>query len=241
MQSPRPQLDTVTPQRMHSDRSLRLKLIGAQLVPVYRFDLDSGRRFADASGFSGFVGTGAQTALLRDFAIVGPGALEATLDPGLPAGPHDVVLIDPRGARAVLAGGYTSLGLDTSPPVLSIATPTAEVQLAPGAPVTARVVAEDDSTLFALSWQARGPRGPVLHGTCPLPPHGAPDGPVLKALSADRDDPSAGRVVCDFSFVVPADLSPGDSFQLQLSAIDAAPRTNRATLNRSFGCCRGRR
>ena len=224
-QSPRPQLDAVVPQRMHSDRALRLQLIGAQLVPLYRFELDSGKRHADASGFTGFVGIGAQTALLRDFAVVAPGTLEATLDPGLPAGTHDVVLTDPRGARAILAGGYTSLGLDTSPPVLSIAMPTAEVQLAPGAPVTVQVVAEDDSPLFALTWQASGPRGAALHGTCPV------------SLPVDANhgaDPRMQRVVCDFNFVVPADLSPGDSFQLLLSAIDGTPRTNRATLSRSF-------
>jgi hypothetical protein len=216
-QLPSPRLYTITPQKVHSDRPLRVRLAGSELVPRYDLDLDTGRRHSDASGFLGFVGSDGVEASLHDFAFVAPSVMEATLDPGLPAGTHNVVVIDPRGARATLGHGLTSLGLDTLAPTLTVLAPGSPAELAPGTPVAARVAIDDDGSVRDFAWQALGPRGPVSRGTCPGLPAAAP-----------------GRVICDFDFVVPTTLVPGDPFELLLTATDDAPVANRATLARSF-------
>jgi hypothetical protein len=216
-QLPGPQLYTFTPQKVHSDRPLHVRLVGSDLVPRYELDLDTGSRHGDASGFSGFVGSGADETSLHDFAFVASNVLEATLDPGLRAGVHSVVLIDPRGARATLGSGFVSLGPDTTAPTLILVAPGSPTDLAPGTPVEARASIDDDGRVRDFAWQALGPRGPVLRGGC-------------SALPAT----AAGRVICDFAFVVPTALSPGDPFELLLTATDDAPVANRTTLARSF-------
>jgi hypothetical protein len=215
-QAPVPRLYTVSPQRVYSDRPQRLRLVGSELVPRYDLDLSSGSRHGDAGGFTGFVGSGAAAITLRDFVFVEPSVLEATLDPGLGAGVHDVVVIDPRGARAVLSSRFVSLGPDDSPPRLSFIAPD---ELAPGIVVSARASIEDDDGLASVAWDVHGTRGPAQRGTCP----------ELATAGV-----GATRIVCDVTFVVPPELGAGESFVMLLTAVDGAPSLNRATLSRSF-------
>jgi IPT/TIG domain len=224
-QAPTPRLYTVTPAKGPSDRPLRLRITGAELLPRYHLDLEERRRRADVTGFQGFVGNGSKMAPLTDFVFLSPSTLEATLGTGLPAGSFDVVVIDPRGSRAVLAAGFYSFGPDLTAPVITIVTPATSTRLAPGTPVAARVVVDEEGALTQLAWEITSAARPLLRGKCadgPAPP--GPDGPP----------PPPSRRICDFNFVVPLSLQPGEALVLAVTAIDDAPAINRTTVTRAF-------
>jgi hypothetical protein len=217
-QPPSPVLAGAEPQRAYSDRRQRLILRGDGFLPSYRIDPAAGRREAHASGFGGWVGDArsGQGARLTDFGWRAPTLLSATLEPGLPAGAHDVVVIDPRGARAVLPGGFVALGPDQSPPALAIERPAEDAPVAPGLTIEARLVARDGpGRLLQVRWEARGRGAVVAGGECPV-------------------DADPALVTCDFSLQVPPSFAEGELLELHAVAVDEAPAANTSEVRRTL-------
>jgi hypothetical protein len=234
---PRPQLWKVMPRRIYTDRPQRLTLSGRELLPRYHFELSEGRRSSDAGAFSGSVGDLHTSAQLRDFAVVGPDKLTATLDPGLPMGAFQMALTDGRGASAILDRAIEALGPDLDAPRVSVVAPRLGEAVAPGTPVSGRITAEDE-TVASLSWRASAAHGTVAEGQC-VPVDPASSDSTASVLVAptppdDREGPAQTVITCDFRFVVPLDLPPGEALDLRVSAVDGSPRANLTALTSSF-------
>src|SRR3954471_14505120 len=126
--------------------------------PVYRFDTMAASTQEENGSFSAALtpaeGSTMNGAATDSIALGGvtwqsPTMLAATVPAGIPFGPYDVVVTDPRGARAQLAGGFFSLGPDMEPPAVHIERPVAGSLIAAGTTVTVRLVADDGGGFLA--------------------------------------------------------------------------------------------
>jgi hypothetical protein len=214
--TPSPRLTAVQPARSHTDRALRLQILGAELLPAWEIDLTTATRTGDARGFSGSLEVGATRVALREFSWLGPGQLSATLPPGLPAGRATLALRDPRGQPARLPGGFESLGADASAPVILFAQPAAGAATAPGARMRAEINVQDDSGLHDVRWELRRPDlGPISSGVCPL-------------------SKGASTIDCSFELAFPDQLGSGAAVELAVEATDEAGTPNVGRASRSF-------
>jgi hypothetical protein len=211
---PMPRLTAVQPARAHTDRSLRLRLLGTDLWPAWQLDLTTGTRTGDARDFSGELRGATGVQALTEFAWLGSGELSATLPVGLAAGRYAVALRDPRGAQAQLADGFESLGADTDPPLIRLEQPANGARTAPGARLPARLSVEDAGSVAAVRWELRRTT-PLTEGRCPVAP-------------------GAATVTCSFEIAFPDDVSPGETLELQVEATDGAELPNVARISRSF-------
>ncbi len=170
---PEPRLTGIEPNRAYTDRGTRLQLRGANLIPSFLLDPNSGRRVAKADGFTARLRQrGLGMAALTEVTWVATDRLSATLTEDqarqLAAGPCDVEITDPRGNTAVYAGGFTALGADTAGVTLSIDSPLAGTYVAPGTilSVSARACKQAPGRVGAVEWVYQGP-DKVLVGACP--------------------------------------------------------------------------
>jgi hypothetical protein len=213
---PVPVLTAVTPARGYSDRPIRLAIAGQGFWPSYRIDPGTGRRYGDASGFTGYAGAEGNRVALKDFGWLSSTELSATLEAGLPAGTHPLVLFDPRGGEARLPTGFVSLGPDRTSPTVAFASPAAEAPVAAGMHLGVVLTASDDpGGLQTLSWQAAGRGEVIARGDCPIAA-GAP------------------TATCSFDVPIPLGWREGDSLELRAQAIDQAPLANVGLAERSL-------
>ncbi len=219
---PQPRIDAVDPAQAYTDRDFRLTLTGAGFVPSFRLDPESGERVATMQGFSGKVSQGSISAPLTDFGWVSPTQISADLDiqdpDDLAAGPCDVEIMDPRGHKAVLAGGFLALGRYIFTPDLTVTSPAPGDLYAPGSLIHGQVIATDGPPghLVVLTWTYTEPasddgsqRDP-LTGNCP------------SGLRSDRID-------CAFDVTISPDLDPNMTVNLNIVASDDAVPPNQSS------------
>jgi hypothetical protein len=214
-ETPEPRLRTVAPSRAYTDRPLRLILRGERFVPSFHIDLRSGERTAETEGFRGWVGIGGAAIPLVDFGWRSDSELSATLMPGLTEGRHPVVVVDPRGATAELEQGFISLGLDRTPPQVTVVRPASGAPLAGGGPLRGTLEISDEGSLSNASWQVAAAGRVVGAASCLVPA-------------------AATRISCDFEVLLPRELRAGEAVELQAVASDAALPANTLSLRRDF-------
>jgi hypothetical protein len=212
---PSPRLTAVQPARAHTERPLRLRLLGAELLPAWEFDLDTATRTGDARGFAGSLRVGSTGVALTDFAWLAPDQLSATLPPGLPAGKATLMIRDPRGATDELEAAFDSLGADHSAPVIAFEQPPSSAPTAPGARLRAEVTVQDDGGLASIDWELRHAGVTADAGRCPV-------------------SSGAATVTCSFELAFPETLSAGDLVELVVQALDTASAANRGQASRPF-------
>ena len=207
------------PAQAYTDGDVRLTLTGADFIPSFRLDPVSGERVATMDGFSGRVGNRPTWVSLTDFGWVSPTQISASLDvqdpDDLGVGPCDVEITDPRGHKAVLPGGFLALGRHTAGPILAIVSPAAGDLYAPDTTIHADVTASDKSPgeMTALTWIYTEPAPDAesqdrsVTGTCPLLP-------------------GVAQIACTFDVTISADLVPGTTVKLNITASDNAATPN---------------
>src|SRR3954470_7409047 len=127
----------ITPAAAFNDVAFPVSIAGDMrdsFRPVYRFDTMAAATQEENGSFSAALtpaeGSTMNGAATDSIALGGvtwqsPTMLAATVPAGIPFGPYDVVVTDPRGPRAQLAGGFFSLGPDMEPPAAHIERPVA--------------------------------------------------------------------------------------------------------------------
>jgi hypothetical protein len=146
-------LGQMTPAMAYNDAPVATNIYasmdGGAFRPAYQFDTMAGSAEVEVSGFSATLVSGApSTTGPNSFALdevtwVSGGILTAIVPPGLPGGQYDLIVGDPRGHSALLARAFTSLGMDTTPPTVSIETPMDGQLAGANAPVDVLVLADD--------------------------------------------------------------------------------------------------
>jgi len=211
--NPEPSLLGVDPAQGTSDSDLRLVLTGRDFIPATILDPQTGRRIATSDGFSARVGANDRWARLTALTWLSAESLAALLPAnaavGLPVGALDVVVTDPRGREAVLAGGFVELGPDLAPPLVSFTSPAPGTEVAPGSRVRGsfRVRETPPASLRAVAWRVYEQTDERDHGRC-WPP------------------PGATEIDCSFDFTTSDSLVPGDSLWVLAEATDASPTGN---------------
>ena len=215
---PHPRIDSVAPAKAFTNRDLWLTLTGADFVPSFRIDPESGARVATMDGFSGRIGREQTWRQLTDFGWIGLTQISAGLEKeqaeDLLGGPCDVEITDPRGHVAVLREGFYNAGTEQAP-VVTVTSPTVGTICVPGGTFTAVVNAaiQPPGHMTALTWKYTEPmasdgtqRDPVT-GACPFLP-------------------DAASVDCVFDVTVSSNLNAGLTVTLEITAVDDAPSDN---------------
>jgi hypothetical protein len=159
----------------YNDVALPATISGSGFRPAYHFDTGSGSASIDVGGFSGTLtggadaGAGAAAFGLDGINWVSVGILGATIPAGLPAGAYDLIVTDPRGEKSRLPAAFTSLGVDTTPPVVTIASPGEGAVVGAGATLEVLVTADDGyGQLSDLRVTLASAAGPLPTYDCPL-------------------------------------------------------------------------
>jgi len=215
---PHPRIDSVAPAQVFTDRDLWLTLTGADFVPSFRIDPESGARVATMDGFSGRVGSEPIWRRLTSFGWIGLTQISAGLEKeeaeDLPSDLCDVEITDPRGHVAVLREGFDNAGTEQAP-FVTVTSPTVGAICVPGGTFTAVVNAaiQPPGHMTALTWKYVEPmasdgtqRDPVT-GACPFLP-------------------DAASVDCVFDVIVSSNLNAGLTVKLEITAVDDAPSDN---------------
>jgi hypothetical protein len=218
---PQPELFDIQPNRAYSNHDVRLRLLGADLIPSFRVNPSTDQRVAIMDGFSGRIGKGSFWAPLTHFGWLGPEQLSATLPSEdaeelvrtPPICPCDVELTDPRGRKAILTDAFEELGPDKDAPTITCESPVAGKPYCPGGTMHAHCTIEDPAPgyLSSVTWSLRLPlpdREP-LRGSCPF-------------------EVGSSRVECAFDVLIDKELAPGQELYLLVNAVDSADNTGRA-------------
>jgi hypothetical protein len=185
--------------------------------PAYQFDTMAGSAGIEVDGFSAtLVGpapppqpaapaatrpsaTGSDSFALGEVTWVSVGILSAIIPPGLPTGQYDLIVGDPRGHSTRLALAFTSLGMDTTPPTVSITNPRDGSAIGANASVDVLVTADDGyGTLTGLEVTITAGTAAPSTETCSLT--GGP------------------RASCTFRFPAPAPTADGDMLSIDAQA-----------------------
>jgi hypothetical protein len=211
---PQPRIDAVEPAQAYTDRGIRLTLTGADFVPSFRIDPESGARMATMQRFSGRIGSEPSWEALSDFGWIGPtqisvGLLKDDAD-DLPIGLWDVEITDPRGHSAMLRGGFLALG-PQSPPVVTVTSPViGPISIyVPGANIHAMATATTPPPghMTALTWTYSEPK--------------AADGTQRNPVTAACPSlPGAGSIDCVFDVTISSNLSSGMTVNLDIAAFN---------------------
>jgi IPT/TIG domain len=144
----------LTPAMAYSGAPLTATIAGTGFRPSYHFDTGSGATSLDVDGFSARLAltlspkqfpTGAAVTSYSLAATMweSVGLLTATIPGDLPAGGYDLIVTDPRGHQSRLPAAFTSLGVDTTPPVVAVASPSDGAVVGAGAEIAVVVTADD--------------------------------------------------------------------------------------------------
>ena len=131
-------VDTPVAAAIYSDDSFR---------PTYQIDALSGAASVNPNGFRATLSlngaTGGPEVQLDSVVWQSLGLLSAEIPPAVPVGLYDLNVHDPRGGTSTLLRAFQSLGTDTLPPLVRIASPPANTPFAAGAAVPVVIVADD--------------------------------------------------------------------------------------------------
>jgi hypothetical protein len=214
-EEPAPPLKSMTPDRAYSDNPVPITLAGGPFRPGLMIDTASG---------SVAVGGGTFTVTLvgPDVAVPATSVLWssaneilATVPAGIPAGRYDVDLRDPRGHTVALTHGYTSLGTDRDPPVVTIDEPPAGARTSPYLSVSVRIGADDGlGHLQRIEASASSSSLGTFPANCP----------------AIDDGPRQGS--CSFAFMAPAAPTTTETITIKATATDV--NGNQGTASRTI-------
>src|SRR3954453_7035049 len=147
----------IAPAMAYNDAPVAANIYGWTFRPPYQFDTMGGTAAGAASGFSAKLvalavaaqqsmpqpASGADSFTLDRVTWVSVGILSALVPPGIPDGTYDLIVADPRGHSARLAGAFTSLGADSTPPTVNIMKPIDGGVIGTNAPVDVLILADD--------------------------------------------------------------------------------------------------
>jgi hypothetical protein len=207
-------LGTMAPVVGYNDVALAADIYGKGFRPTYRFDAVSGDSTLDVTGWSAtFAAAPAPAARgsydLSDVIWESETILGAQIPAGLPTGVYDLVVRDPRGYTAREPMAFTSLGPDTDPPTVTIATPDDGGSVAAGAEVAVVVAAEDGfGRITGLAVTVSTSAGPVAVPACPVT--------------------GGSSAACTFTVTAPAPASDGDTLTVDAVATDGVGLTAEA-------------
>jgi hypothetical protein len=197
----------LAPEVGYNDVPLSATIAGTGFRPTYRFDTGPGNAQVQVGGFSATLtaagpATGGApasfplTGLTRESVAL----LGGTIPPGLPAGHYDLIVSDPRGQQSRLPSAFTSLGVDTTPPVVTITNPPDGAVVGAGAALTVVVTADDGyGRLDGLQLTFATEAGALPAYDCPLVP-------------------GAAQTSCPFTMTVPAPAEDTDTLVISARA-----------------------
>lgn len=172
-------VNAISPAAAFNDVAFPASIVGDSFRPIYRFDTMAAATDEESSAFAVHLrpvgGSDMESIALDGVTWTSPTGISATIPAGVPAGPYDVVVTDPRGTSVQLDGGFLSLGPDTIAPTISIERPAPRALIAAGTTVTVALVADDgDGFLSTLGATIVGLPGKVeLVCNVSPPPHHA--------------------------------------------------------------------
>jgi hypothetical protein len=144
-----PAIARLMPMAGYSDTSVAASIYSDHdsFRPTYHIDARSGASTVDPGGFGATLtpsGNGGGTAFdLEGVVWQSLGLLAARIPQAIPPGWYDLTVRDPRGGKATAVQAFQSLGTDTQPPLVRIASPATNTQFAVGATVPIVIVADD--------------------------------------------------------------------------------------------------
>jgi hypothetical protein len=203
----------IVPAMAYNDAPVVANIYGSAFRPAYQFDTVAGSAGIEVGGFSAMLVGGTPAAqsstppsatLSDSFALtnvtwVSVGLLSATVPAGLPSGQYDLVVGDPRTHSTRLPRAFTSLGIDTIPPTVTITSPMDGSPIGATAPVDVVVAADDGYGVLTnlqvtITAGAAAPRSQVCSLT------------------------GGARASCLFSFPAPAPSAAGDTMFIDAQA-----------------------
>ena len=210
---PAPALTGLSPPAGYDDAPLTLAMIGHDFRPTYQVDARTGSATLDTGGFQAWltpsnVSDGTRIDLGK-VVWQSLNLLAAALPAGVPAGPYDVTVADPRGRTSTLSGRFQSLGPDTMPPLVRIVSPASNATFAVGALVPIIAVADDGAgTVTGLTAVMSSGSGAMQPYTCPVT--------------------GQSPVTCAFTLPAPGAASTPDELTIHVTATDAAGQVGEA-------------
>jgi hypothetical protein len=203
----------IAPAMAYNDAPVAANIYGGTFRPAYQFDTMGGSAGIEVSGFSATLvasavspqqarpqpAMGADSFPLDQVTWVSVGILSALVPPGIPAGRYDLIVADPRGHSAQLAGAFTSLGPDSTPPTVQIKNPSDGGVIATNAPVDVLILADDGYGILATL------KVTITAGTA------APS-------TKDCYVTGGSSASCTFSFPAPAPTADGDMLSIDAEA-----------------------
>jgi hypothetical protein len=222
--NPHPSLTSVSPNRAYSGQDVHMTLYGDNLIPATILDPNQGRRIATSDGFRIRIGTQkkgwwqlSDVAWLSPHSMTGwfSGAMAEDVTPGN----LDVELVDPRGEKAVLPGGFVKLGADVAKPVVTFESPSQDTLFAPGLFLRGRFSADAavPGKLTGLDWT-----------------YYENDRPVTGSDNSCEVLPGSLHASCAFQVRISSALGGGDVVQIVARAYDDAEPANVAEQPLSF-------
>ena len=202
----------IAPAMAYNDAPVAASIYGGTFRPAYQFDTMGGTAGVEVSGFSAKLVTpaasaqqsmpepapGADSFTLDEVTWVSVGILSALVPPGIPGGRYDLIVADPRGHSARLAGAFTSLGADSTPPTVDIKNPIDGGVIGTNAPVDVLIVADDGYGVLTRL------KVTITAGA---------------TASTKRCSLTGGpRASCTFSFPAPAPVADGDMLIIEAEA-----------------------
>jgi hypothetical protein len=212
----------MVPAMAYNDAPVVANIHGSAFRPAYQFDTMAGSAGIEVGGFSATLVGGTPSAqpsttrsdsfALTNVTWVSVGILSATIPSGLPSGQYDLVVGDPRAHSARLNQAFTSLGMDTTPPTVTITSPLNGSLIGATAPVDV-VVAADDGYGVVTGLQVT-----ITAGTA------APRSQVCSLTGGTGAS-------CAFSFPAPAPAAEGDMMFIDAQATGSGGLTRKTTVS----------
>jgi hypothetical protein len=221
--NPRPSLWWVSPNQAYDGQDVHMTLYGDNLIPATVLDPHQGRRIATSDGFRIRIGDGTRWWQLSDVAWLSPNSMtgwfEGSMAEGVRTGDLTVELVDPRGEKAVLPGGFVKLGPDQTPPVLTFESPSQAAMFAPGMFLRGSFSADGvwPGKLSELDWTY------YENGRA-----------VAGSDNSCEVIPGSSQASCAFQVKISTALGGGDVVQILARAYDDADPANVAELPLSF-------
>jgi hypothetical protein len=193
-----------------------MTLWGDNLIPATILDPNQGRRIATSDGFRIRIGgDGKNWWQLSHVAWLSPNRMSAWfagfMTQGVDPGALDVELVDPRGEKAVLPGGFVKLEADQTKPMVTFESPTQEAMFAPGMFLRGRFNADGvaPGKLSGLDWT-----------------YYENDRPVAGSDNSCEVLPGSSHASCAFQVRISSALGGGDVVQIVARAYDDAEPAN---------------